>query len=81
MAKVLVSLPDSLLERVDARAKSLGDSRSGYLRNLAERDLPSEEQRRAEVKRLMDLIRADAKRDPEPMPDGAQIIREMRDSR
>ena len=79
MAKVLVSVPDDLLERIDARAKCLGESRSGYLRQLAERDLPSEEQRRAEVKRLMGLILADSK-GRDPMPDAAQMIREDRES-
>lgn len=82
MAKVLVSLPDDLLKRIDARAKALGESRSGYVRQLAERDLPSEEQRRNEVKRLMGLIRANAEREEraEPMPDAAQLIREGRES-
>jgi len=38
MAKVLVSLNDALLRRVDRIAKSRGLSRSGYLASLAERD-------------------------------------------
>lgn len=84
MAKVLVSLPDDLLERIDARAKSRHESRSGYLRYLAERDLPSEEQARAEVKRLMGLIRAsftdEELRGESPWPDAAQMIREDRES-
>lgn len=82
VAKVLVSLPDDLLRKIDARAKALGESRSGYLRRLAERDLPSDEQRRNEVKRLMGLIRANAERKAraEPMPDAAQLIREDRES-
>jgi metal-responsive CopG/Arc/MetJ family transcriptional regulator len=79
MAKVLVSIPDELLDRIDARAKGLGESRSGYLRQLAERDLPSEEKRRAEVKRLMGLILADSE-GKDPMPDAAQMIREDRES-
>jgi metal-responsive CopG/Arc/MetJ family transcriptional regulator len=79
MAKVLVSLPDDLLSRIDARAKALGESRSGYLRRLAERDLPSDEQRRAEVKRLLGLILADSE-NREPWADAAQMIREDRES-
>jgi hypothetical protein len=39
MAKVLASLDDELLRRVDRRARSLGLSRSAYLSQLAERDL------------------------------------------
>lgn len=84
MAKVLVSLPDDLLMRIDARAKTLGESRSGYLRSLAERDLPSEEQRRNEVKRLMGLIRSsfteEELRGDVSRPSAAQLIREDRES-
>jgi metal-responsive CopG/Arc/MetJ family transcriptional regulator len=79
MAKVLVSIPDELLERIDARAKALGETRSGYLRQLAERDLPSDEQRRAEVKRLLGLVLAHG--EGKPMRDAAEMIREDRDSR
>jgi hypothetical protein len=39
MAKVLVSLNDALLRRVDRIAKSRGLSRSAYLAELAERDV------------------------------------------
>lgn len=84
MAKVLISLPDDLLARIDARAKALGESRSGYLRQLAERDLPSEERQRNEVKRLMGLIRADFTeeelRGEISRPSAAQLIREDRES-
>lgn len=38
VAKVLVSLNDALLRRVDRIAKSRGLSRSAYLSELAERD-------------------------------------------
>jgi hypothetical protein len=38
VAKVLVSLNDALLRRIDRMAKSRGLSRSGYLAELAERD-------------------------------------------
>ena len=38
MAKVLVSLNDALLRRIDRIAKSRGLSRSAYLAELAERD-------------------------------------------
>jgi hypothetical protein len=39
MAKVLVSLNDALLRRVDRIAKSRGLTRSAYLAELAERDV------------------------------------------
>ncbi|HVC87478.1 MAG TPA: hypothetical protein VNC40_08645 [Gaiellaceae bacterium] len=43
MAKVLVSLNDALLRRVDRIAKTRGLSRSGYLAELAERDVTRSE--------------------------------------
>jgi metal-responsive CopG/Arc/MetJ family transcriptional regulator len=81
MAKVLLSIPDSLLEEIDAQAKVLGETRSGYLRQLAEEDLEDLADRQAEVKRLMALIHEDAATYPEPMRDAAEMIREDRDSR
>lgn len=39
VAKVMISLPDELLARLDDRARSRGTSRSGLLRELAEREL------------------------------------------
>lgn len=39
MAKVMISLPDALLARVDARASERGSTRSATLRELAERAL------------------------------------------
>ena len=81
VAKVLISLPDDLLKGIDAQAKAQGETRSGYLRKLAAADLEDQQGRKAEVKRLLDLVREDAERDPRPMPDAEQMIREMRDSR
>lgn len=49
MAKVMVSLPDDLLEALDAAAARDGNTRSGYLRRLAERDLVRRSARRAEL--------------------------------
>ncbi len=45
MAKVMISLPDELLARVDARASAQGSTRSATIRELAEVGL-SERQRR-----------------------------------
>lgn len=81
MAKVMISIPDRLLERLDARAKASGESRSGLLQRLAESELEADEQRRRkEVKRLMKQIE-DSFSDDEPRFDAAQLIREDRDSR
>jgi hypothetical protein len=42
MAKVMVSLPDDLLERIDMQARARHESRSGFLRELAERELAAQ---------------------------------------
>lgn len=80
MAKVLVSIPDDLLARLDALAASKDESRSGFLQRLAERELEEDERHgREEGKRLMDLIRSEF-RDDEPPMDAARLIREDRES-
>ena len=78
VAKVMISIPDALLERVDARAKAGGESRSGLLQRLAEQELErTGGHDREEVERLLDEL--------QPLDFGgvsaAQLIREDRDSR
>jgi len=81
MAKVMISIPDDLLGRLDLRAKQLGESRSGLLQRLAERELEDGERgQRREVERLMGEIEGTFT-DDEPRVDIAQLIREDRDSR
>lgn len=81
VAKVMISIPDNLLERLDSRAKALGETRSGFLQRLSERELDDQErERRKEVKRLMGEIE-DTFTDDEPRFDVARLIREDRDSR
>jgi hypothetical protein len=46
VAKVMISLPDNLLERLDAHARARRETRSGLLRRLAERELSTEGTRR-----------------------------------
>jgi HicB-like antitoxin of HicAB toxin-antitoxin system len=46
VAKVMISLPDNLLERLDAHARAHRETRSGLLRRLAERELSTEGTRR-----------------------------------
>ncbi len=76
VAKVMISVPDALLERIDARAKSAGESRSGFLQRLAERELEVAERRDdEEVNRLLDSLRLDL-----GGADIAQLIREDRES-
>lgn len=77
VAKVLISIPDGLLERVDAHAKANSETRSGFLQRLAEREVEvADSHIRDEVGRLLDEI--------EPIDLGgisaAQLIREDRES-
>jgi predicted transcriptional regulator len=48
MAKVMISLPDELLARVDAHASERGSTRSATLRELAEVGLGERQRRLAE---------------------------------
>lgn len=81
VAKVMISIPDKLLERLDARAKAVGESRSGLLQRLAEQELADqEEHRRDEAKRLMAEIEGTFSAG-EPRYDVVQLIREDRESR
>lgn len=53
----MISIPDSLLERLDAQARVSRETRSGFLRRLAERELESADSHmRDEVDRLLGEI-------------------------
>ena len=81
VAKVMISIPDKLLERLDRRAKEVGETRSGLLQHLAERELEAGEQRRREaLKRLWDEVRIEVPADRPELLDVAQVIREDRES-
>jgi metal-responsive CopG/Arc/MetJ family transcriptional regulator len=55
MAKVMISLPDSLLERIDAHVQAHRTNRSKFIRQLAERELDLEDAERGErVRRLLE---------------------------
>jgi len=57
VAKVMISIPDKLLERLDTRAKATRESRSGFLQRVAERELElAERHDREEIERLLDEI-------------------------
>ncbi len=75
VAKVMISIPDSLLKRLDSLARARQETRSGFLQRLAEREVKADiERRRNEVERLLDLATA-------PMGgDAAKLIREDRES-
>lgn len=74
VAKVMISMPDNLLDRLDAQARANRETRSGFLRRLAERELELGESRRR--KEFEDLLGP-------PMNlggDAAKLIREDRES-
>lgn len=55
MAKVMISLPDSLLERIDAHARAHRTSRSAFLREAAERVLDENDSaRRERIRKLLE---------------------------
>jgi hypothetical protein len=74
VAKVMISIPDDLLERLDARARANRETRSGFLRRLVEQEISTESARRR--KEFEDLLGP-------PMElevSAAQLIREDRES-
>jgi metal-responsive CopG/Arc/MetJ family transcriptional regulator len=80
VAKVMISIPDDLLDRLDARAREAGETRSGLLRRLAEREVQAaEERQREEIRRLLDQIRSLPEGDNAHI-DAAQLVREDRES-
>lgn len=77
VAKVMISIPDDLLSRLDAQARANRETRSGFLRRLAERELDAEHARkRREIEDLLDKATV-----PGGMGgDSARLIREDRES-
>lgn len=75
VAKVMISIPDDLLERLDARARANQETRSGFLRRLAEREIGADDARqRRHFEELLNKATA-------PMGgNSAQLIREDRES-
>jgi hypothetical protein len=74
VAKVMISIPDDLLDRLDAQTRANRETRSGFLRRLAERELELGEAARR--KEFEDLLGP-------PMNlggDAAKLIREDRES-
>jgi metal-responsive CopG/Arc/MetJ family transcriptional regulator len=75
VAKVMISLPDDLLGRLDERARRRGMTRSGLLRDLAERELRSDAaDRRRKLHRLLATAEAHG-------GDSARQVREQRRAR
>ena len=81
MAKVLDSLDDVLLRRVDRIAKARGLSRSAYLAELAERDVARTEGPGATRAARRALSRLDELFSAGPVEDSTAAIRAERDAR
>jgi predicted transcriptional regulator len=85
MAKINVSLPDELLEQVDAIAHELDRSRSGLVAEATERYVASIEaeraarEREARIRAAMASMREIAKKVPPGLP-VEEIIRRDRDT-
>lgn len=79
VAKVMISIPDPLLERLDALADSGGETRSGLLQRLAEAEVERLELRESEeVGRLLDEIEVVP---PPGLPAGSDVARLIREDR
>jgi hypothetical protein len=77
----MISMPDELLEQIDAHASALGETRSGFLQRVAEREMEEADGRmRDEVRDLLDQI-ASLEPGDDAGVDAAQLIREDRHSR
>jgi hypothetical protein len=76
VAKVMISIPDKLLERIDAYARSSRESRSGFLQRVAEREISSADaRRREEIEALLGKVKLEGLGG-----NAAQLIREDRES-
>jgi len=76
MAKVMISLPDDLLARIDGEAQRRGETRSGFLRNVASRQLSRTDPHAldTELERLRKVV------DKLGPFDSADVIRQERDA-
>jgi len=74
VAKVMISIPDKLLERLDIQARSNRETRSGFLQRLVEHELAGGSTRRR--KEFEDLLGPPV----DLGGDAARLIREDRDA-
>jgi metal-responsive CopG/Arc/MetJ family transcriptional regulator len=82
MSKILVSVDDKLLARIDRAARSAGLSRSAYLARLAARDLGVDRGSGADRRARRAIARLDKLFDARsPEDEATAAIRAERDSR
>ncbi len=76
VAKVMISIPDQLLARIDDYARSRRETRSGFLQRVAEQEISSSDaQRRKEIEELLGKVKLEGLGG-----DAAKLIREDRES-
>ncbi len=81
MAKVLVSLDEGLLRRIDRSARAAGLSRSAYIARLAERDLDRATGPGAQPSARRALAHLDELFFGSPAEDSTALVRAERDAR
>jgi len=81
MAKVLVSLDDVLLRRIDRTARARGLSRSAYFAELARQDLSGGVGPGKEATARRALARVDKLLSGAPAGDSTKLVRSERDAR
>lgn len=81
MAKVLVTIEESLLRRIDRTARSRGLSRSAYLAQLAEQDAARSTGPGATPTAHRAMDRLDRLFESSPPGDSTALLREERDAR
>lgn len=81
MAKVLVTIEDSLLRTIDRAARSHGLSRSAYLARLAERDAARSVGPGATPTARRAMDRLDRLFESSPSAESTAVIRAERDAR
>ncbi len=72
VAKVLISIPDDLLSRIDEFAKRSQETRSGFLQRLAEREIAADNARR--TKEFEELLGP-------PLHLGGDTVRKIKEGR
>lgn len=75
VAKVMISIPADLLERIDAHVTRTAETRSGFLRRVAEREIGADDARQR--KHFEELL---GKATVSLGGEGARLIREDRES-
>ncbi|MDP2181298.1 MAG: type II toxin-antitoxin system HicB family antitoxin [Actinomycetota bacterium] len=85
MARVNITIPDGLLDDIDRTARAIGQTRSGFLQEAGARYITAtaEEHERVERAQRVERARQRARKIGDrlaPGPDGATLIRELRDA-